>query len=636
MTRPTGPKNKATKPKAKPKAKPRAKAQVAKAASKPARKSAPSSKIKVTYPKGKRSWLRSVLRWGIAAGIWLGIGLGIYLIFCAYSLPDLDEVAAKPRRPAVVVEAANGRMLASYGDLHGGYTRYSDLSPYLVEALLATEDRGFFHHFGVSPTSIARAMVVNIKAGHLRQGGSTITQQLAKNLFLTKDRTLHRKVQELLLSFWLEAKFTKTQILGLYFSRVYFGGGTYGIEAAAQKFYGRTARTVNLYQAAVLVGALKAPSRYNPLASPKASHARAMRVLKNMVAVGYLEKSKLSHVHRSIPVSAQRGAQVRFFSDWVLDMVGDRMGPPSKDVWVRSTLDFPAQQIAEDTLLAVLDEKGRAHHIGNGAVVVMDHSGAVRAMVGGRTYVAGGFNRATQAVRQPGSTIKPFVYLSAFANGMSPETVMNDEPVTIGKWSPHNWNHRFQGPVTLRKALTYSLNTIPVKIWQRVGAKTVAATTARFGLPLGANPGPSVVLGSKGTTLLDLTAAYAGLANGGIGVWPHGLESVRDRHDRILDRPQGGGPGRIAQADNVSDVVDILGDVVAIGTGKRARTGFPVAGKTGTTQNGRDAWFVGFSDRYVVGVWLGNDDNSPMIKVGGSNLPAEIWRDIMIDLHAQF
>jgi len=624
MTRPAKSKTKtATKPKAKTKAKPQAKkAGGKKAATTPKAKSSTS-----------RNWLRLGIRWGVAGAVWGGIALGIYLVFCAYGLPDLDKVAATPRRPAVVVEANDGQMIATYGNLHGGYVGYSDVSPHLVKALLATEDRNFFSHYGIAPFSVARAMWVNLQAGYVKQGASTITQQLAKNLFLTRDRTIHRKVQELLLAFWLEAKFTKTQILGLYFSRVYFGGGTYGIEAAAQKFYNRSAKALNLYQSAVLVGALKAPSRYNPLSNPKASHARALQVLKNMENAGYLTTAERKAVRRNAPASAQVGAQVRFFSDWVLDLVGDRMGSPDQDVWVRSTLDIGAQRIAEDILLAKLDEQGRRHKASNGAVVVMDHSGAVRAMVGGRKYAAGGFNRATQAHRQPGSTIKPFVYLAAFQHGYSPESTAIDQPVQIGDWTPRNATGRYLGEVTLRKALVHSINTIPVQMWQALGKQTILTTLSRFGLPQKPSSGPSVVLGAGATTLLDLTAAYATLANGGIGVWPHGLESVRNSRDDMLDQPSGGGPGRIAPREAVSDVVDIMTDVIAYGTGRRARTGFPVAGKTGTTQNGRDAWFVGFSDRYVVGVWLGNDDNSPMYKVGGGTLPAEIWRDIMIDLH---
>ncbi len=586
-------------------------------------------------PQSSGGWWRFLLRWGLAAGVWGGIAVTIYILFCAYNLPDLDEVAAAPRRPAVVVEAADGNILSSYGDLHGGYVGYNDLSPHLVKALLATEDRRFFSHFGVAPFSVARAMWINLRAGHVRQGASTITQQLAKNLFLTRDRTIHRKVQELLLAFWLEAKFSKTQILGLYFSRVYFGGGTYGIEAAAQKYYGRSARTLTLYQSAVLIGTLKAPSRYNPLSNPQASHKRALQVLKNMENAGYLTEAERKSVRRTAPAAASVGAQVRYFSDWVLESVGDRMGPPAQDLWVRSTLDAGAQRIAEDTLTAALDAEGQRHHVSNGAVVVMDRSGAVRAMVGGRRYVAGGFNRATQAVRQPGSTIKPFVYVAAFENGMTPNTVLTDEPTSVGNWSPRNATGRFMGPVSLRLALTKSLNTIPAQLWQHLGRDRVLSTMARFGLPQGSSAGPSAVLGTGATTLLDLTAAFATLANGGIGVWPHGVDTVRDSHGSILHRPSGGGPGRVASAAAVSDVVDILADVIAKGTGHRAQTGFPVAGKTGTTQNGRDAWFVGFSDHYVVGVWLGNDDNSPMEKVAGGTLPAKIWRDIMIDLHTR-
>ncbi|MGE4527169.1 MAG: transglycosylase domain-containing protein [Rhodospirillaceae bacterium] len=596
-----------------------------------ARRAGPKAKTRKTSP-ARTGRGRAFLRWAVAGCIWAGIALAGYLVYCAYGLPDVDAAAREPRRPAVVVEAADGRVLATYGDLHGGYVRFADISPNLIHALLATEDRGFYSHFGVAPLSVARAVWVNLRAGGVRQGASTITQQLAKNLFLSRDRTIHRKVQELLLAFWLEAKFSKNQILALYLNRVYFGGGTYGVEAAARRFYGRSAKDVDVYQAAVLIGSLKAPSRYNPLASPEAADKRARQVIRNMADAGYLSATAAARVPRRSAIGAGGGGLSRYFTDWVLDAVGDRLGAPDRDVWVRSTLDPRAQRIAEEALTSALDRDGARHHVGEGAVVVMDRSGAVRAMVGGRSYVAGGFNRATQAVRQPGSTIKPFVYLTAFSQGLSPETVFDDAPVAIGGWSPRNADNRFRGPVTLRTALIHSLNTVPVRLWQRLGAAPILATCARFGLPQDGDANPSMVLGSGTATLLDLTAAYAALANGGVGVWPRGLESVRDAKNRTLDRPAGGGPGRIADADAVATLTDILGAVIAEGTGRRARLSIPAAGKTGTTQNGRDAWFVGFTDRYVAGVWLGNDDNSPMENIGGGTLPARIWRDVMEDL----
>jgi penicillin-binding protein 1A len=588
------------------------------------------AKASPTRPGG---WRRVLLRWGAAALVWCGIALAGYLVWCAYGLPDPDAAAREPRRPAVVVESADGRLIASYGDLHGGSVRLTEMSPHLIHALLATEDRSFYSHFGVAPLSVARAMWVNLRAGGVRQGASTITQQLAKNLFLSRDRTINRKVQELMLAFWLEAKFSKDQILALYLNRVYFGGGTHGVEAAARRFYARPAKNLDVYQSAALIGALKAPSRYNPLSAPEASDRRARQVIRNMADAGYLTAEQAEKVPRRTAVAAAAGEQARFFADWVLDTVGDRLGPPDRDLWVRSTLDPRAQRIAEEALAATLARDGDAHKVGEGAVVVMDRAGAVRAMVGGRTYVAGGFNRATQAARQPGSTVKPFVYLAAFARGLSPDAVIDDAPVNIGGWSPRNSDDRFRGPVTLREALIHSLNTVPVRLWQTLGGGTVRDALARVGLPQPDDAGPSIVLGSGSATLLDLTAAYAALANRGIGVWPRGIDTVRDAAGRILDKPGGDGPGRVADAAATAQVTDILSAVLTEGTGRQARPNVPAAGKTGTTQNGRDAWFVGFTDRYVVGVWLGNDDNSPMKTVGGGTLPARIWRDVVNRLH---
>ncbi len=599
-----------------------------------ARRAKPKPKAKTKSPSAKSPSLRRLLvRWGLAAFVWCGIAFAGYLVWCAYGLPDLDQAAREPRRPAVVVESADGRLLAGYGDLHGGGVRLTEISPHLIHALLATEDRSFYSHFGIAPLSVARAVWVNLRAGGVRQGASTVTQQLAKNLFLSRDRTLTRKVQELMLAFWLEAKFSKDQILELYLNRVYFGGGTYGVEAAARRFYARPAKTLDVYQSAVLIGALKAPSRYNPLSAPESSDRRARQVIRNMADAGYLSAEQAERVPRRPAVAANAGEQARFFADWVLDAVGDRLGPPDRDLWVRSTLDPRAQRIAEEALSATLSREGEKHRVGEGAVVVMDRSGAVRAMVGGRAYAIGGFNRATQAARQPGSTVKPFVYAAAFARGLSPDTVMEDAPVSIGGWSPRNSDDRFRGPVTLRTALIHSINTVTVRLWQSLGGDAVRAALARVGLPQTENAGASIVLGSGSATLLDLTAAYAALANQGTGVWPHGIESVRDASGRVLDKPSGGGPGRVVDATAAAQVAEILAGVLTEGTGRQAKPAVPAAGKTGTTQNGRDAWFVGFTDRYVVGVWMGNDDNSPMKGVSGGTLPAQTWRDIVNRLH---
>ena len=592
----------------------------------------PSAPPKVAIPRRRRSG--ALLRWAFALVCWGGVALCAYLVYCAYGLPDLDEAALTPRRPAVVVEAADGSIIATTGDLHGGYVRFEDLSPHLVNALLATEDRGFYSHFGIAPMSVLRAAWVNLRAGRVRQGASTVTQQVAKNLFLTQERTIHRKVQELLLAFWLEAKFSKHQILALYFNRVYFGGGTYGIEAAARRFYGTPARALGLYPSAALVGALKAPSRFNPLAAPEASDRRARQVLANMEDAGYLKPGTAAKVSRVAPVRGA-GAQSHFFADWIVEVLHDRLGLADRDLWVRTTLDPTAQQIAEAALEDVLSRDGPAHDAGEGAVVVLDRSGAVRAMVGGRTYVPGGFNRATQAVRQPGSTIKPFVYLAALETGMTPDTPIEDAPIRIGDWAPQNVDGRFRGRVTLRQGLIHSINTVAVRLWLELGPQPILSMCRRFGLPQPETAGASVVLGTGETTLLDLTAAYAGLAAGGIGVWPRGIEAVRDETGRVVDRPAGGGPGRVADPAAVATLTGMMEGVMAEGTGRRARFGGWAAGKTGTTQNGRDAWFEGFSNRYVVGVWLGNDDNSPMKKVVGGTLPAEVWRRVMAKLEAR-
>lgn len=560
------------------------------------------------------------------------LGVGV-LAYFAYDLPDVDAVDAATRRPSVTVVAANGARIASFGQIYGEVVQVEDLPAYLPGAVMAVEDRRFYDHFGIDVLGLARAMWVNLQAGRVVQGGSTITQQAAKNLFLTHERTLKRKVQELLLALWLETKFTKNQIFTLYLNRVYLGAGTYGVEAAAQRYFDRSARDVTPWQAAVLAGLLKAPSRYNPAADPQAARDRAAVVLDAMAATGVLSPAQAKAARAGETTQAARARPGRHFADWVMERAEEYVGAVGADIVIHTTLDPGLQAAAEQALRTVLAAKGGPVNAREGAVVVLDGSGAVRAMAGGRDYGRSQFNRATQARRQPGSAFKPFIYLAALETGLDPEDTVLDAPITVEGWSPENFDRRTRGPVTLREAVQRSLNTVAVRLSEDVGRSTVLATARRLGLDVPASAPPSVALGTEETAVLPLVGAYVPFANGGYAVIPHGIERITTRDGRTLYQRQGAGPGRVIDDGTLWQLNHMLAGVITEGTGRAAAIGRPAAGKTGTSADFRDAWFVGYTADYVAGVWVGNDDNSPMKKVTGGSLPADIWAAVMTAAH---
>ena len=581
---------------------------------------------------GRRSWLGFLAIWGLVALVWLGIAGGGVLVYYAHDLPDLDEVMSTTRKPSVSLLASDGAVLASYGDLYGESISLSDLPPVLPQAVMAVEDRRFRNHFGLDPVGLARAIVVNAQAGRVVQGGSTITQQLAKNLFLTPERTVKRKVQELLLAFWLEYRFTKDQILGLYLNRVYLGAGTYGVDAAARRFFGKPASEINVYEAAMLAGLLKAPSRYNPASDPDVAHSRALNSLRAMVSAGYLteEEARVAASQRSgtQTVSAWRG---RYYADWVLGEVRDFVGYHPHDLIVKTTLDRRLQRVAEQKLTQMLVQEGVPRNATQGALVAMTPQGAVRALVGGQDYRHSQFNRATQARRQPGSAFKPFVYLAGMEAGMSPDQRFEDRPVSLDGWSPDNFAGRYYGGVTLRESFARSLNSVAVQVAQEVGVNAVARTAQRLGIRSELTPHPSLALGTSEVSLLELTGAYAVLANQGLEALPYGIEEIRDSTGEVLYRRSGGRPGRLVEASSVQRMTDVLRASIVWGTSRAADPDRPAAGKTGTSQGFRDAWFVGYTAELVSGVWLGNDDGARMLDVTGGTLPAMLWKQFTVE-----
>jgi penicillin-binding protein 1A len=574
--------------------------------------------------------LRRVLTWATVAAIWCAVAVSGLLAWYAYDLPELGEIEKLTRRPNVTLLAADGTRLASFGDRFGATYSLQELPPHLPHAVIAVEDRRFYEHGGIDYRGLLRAVYVNLREGRISQGGSTLTQQLAKNLFLTSDRTLKRKIQEVMLAFWLEHRFTKDQILTIYLNRVYLGAGTYGVDAAARHYFGKPATRVTLYESALLAGLLKAPSRLNPTRDPEGADQRAALVLQTMVESEFITpEQSAAALREKTPTRIARGDVAPHFADWVLAQVRDYLGGIDTDLRVVTTLDPSLQRIANEELAAVLDAEGAKRKAGQAALVSLAPDGAVRALVGGRDYGESQFNRVTQALRQPGSAFKTFVYLAALESGLTPDSIVTDAPVRVSNWTPDNYNGRYYGDVTLRESFARSMNSVAVRLTQRVGAKTVAATAQRLGISSELSPTGGIALGASEVTLLDLTGAYAAFANQGRRVLPYGITEIRDAAGRLLfqrDRTPG---DHVVSGQQLAQMGNMMAATIVWGTGKAAQPGRAAAGKTGTSQDFRDGWFVGFTAELVTGVWFGNDDSTPMDKVTGGSLPAQLWGRVM-------
>ncbi len=576
--------------------------------------------------------LRWTFKWSLVAAVWFFVTAAGLIAWYAYDLPDVEKLQATARRPAIVLTDRRGDTIATFGDLYGTAVRLGDLPKFLPQAVIATEDKRFYSHFGVDLRGLMRAIWVNVRQRRIREGGSTISQQLAKNLFLSPARTLRRKVQETLLALWLERKFTKDQILTIYLNRVYLGAGTYGVDAAARRFFGKPARQVNLYEAAMLAGLLKAPSRLNPGSSPKLARKRAKLVLARMVDAGFItEKRAAMAIKRKHKLAAGlTGAGRYYFADWVLARAADFIGDTNRDIVIVTTLDSRMQDIGEGQLERYLARFSDKLKVSQGALVALSPNGAVRAMIGGRDYRKSQFNRATQARRQPGSAFKTFVFLAAIEAGIKPTDRFIDAPIRIGRWQPRNYANRYYGRVTLRESLTRSLNSVAVRVSEKVGRGKVIRVARRLGIKSKLRAHPSIALGAAEVTMLELTGAYATLANKGMGVNPYGILEIRERSGRVLYRRRGSGLGRVIAHSHVANMNDVLRSVIVWGTGKNAKIDRPAAGKTGTSQDFRDAWFIGYTPDLVVGVWVGNDGSKPMKGVTGGSLPSWIWKGFMV------
>jgi penicillin-binding protein 1A len=578
---------------------------------------------------------RAALRVLFMACAWVALVLGGAFLYFVARLPDPILLTLDDRPPNLTILASDGTVLAERG-LRRGYVRLDRLPPYLSQAVIATEDRRFYNHLGVDPVGLVRAGFRNLVAGSVVQGGSTITQQLAKNLFLSPDRTMARKLEEAIYAIWLERRFTKDEILELYLNRVYFGGGTYGVEAAARRYFGRSARSVTLTQAALLAGLLKAPSRYAPTRSVELATTRVDVVLDNMVEAGFLSSAEAE-------AAAGEPLRLRTFSDetgypyavdWVAETLPEVVGNTEGDLVVETTIDAGLQRAAQLTLRQTLDAEGKDLDVSEGAVVVLDTSGGIKALIGGRSYRSSPFDRAVKALRQPGSAFKPFVYLTALESGYTPDSIANDEPVAVEGWAPKNHTGTYRGAVTLRDSFAQSINTVAVKLADEVGRGNVVSTARRLGIRSELHDRPSLALGTAEVTPLELVAAYVPFANGGEGITPHIIARVRNGDGKLLYEYKSAGLSRVVNESYVAEMNDMMNATMVSGTGREAALPDQIAGgKTGTSQNSRDAWFVGYTAHYVGGVWVGNDDGSKMRNVTGGTLPAHIWHHIMLYAH---
>ncbi len=591
-----------------------------------------------SFKPRRKPLLRRIAYGGAVVGVW-GAMLGIVLIaYLSLDLPDLENLpAAGSNDTAIVVKAINGATLVRQGPIYGDWISYEQTPKALIDAFVAIEDRSYFDHGGIDGKGLARAVWSNVRAGGVRAGGSTITQQLAKNLFLSSDRTIKRKAQELLLALWLEQKFTKEQILTLYLNRVYFGGGAYGVDAASRKFFGHSAANLSIAESAMLAGLVKAPSRLAPHINPDGAWERARIVLAAMADTGSLSeaaKTKISGQPPKVKASVA-GRNIRFYTDWV-EMEARRLAPNlrGKSLIIFTTLDPSVQRAASLAVSRGLEDEGKRRNASQAALVAIDHDGAVRAMVGGKDYGKSQYNRATQAKRQPGSAFKLFSYLAALEAGIKPGDRYIDKPTVVDDWAPKNYSNTFSGEMSVQEAFARSINTVAVQVSEKIGREKAAAVAKRLGIRTNVSPVPSLPLGTEEVRLLELAGSYAAIANGGHLAEPYSIVEISSLEGEVIYRRRPTQPRTVLRSDVVEDMSAMLTSVVNWGSGRNAALARPAAGKSGTSQDSRDAVFAGFTSEMTAAVWVGNDDGTPMNNVTGGGLPARIWQDFMTEAHA--
>lgn len=556
-------------------------------------------------------------------------------------LPNKDAMWEMNLKPNTTLLDLNGNIIGHRGPNIGRPLKIDEMPKYLPEAFLAIEDERFYEHPGIDRKAIMRAFLENTKSGTRRQGGSTLTQQLVKNMLLTPDRNYRRKFQEMWLAYEMEQVLSKPEILELYLNRIDLGGRTFGVEAASQKYFGKSAKDITLAEAAMLASLPKAPSRYAPTRNYEGAKTRSKLVLQRMLANGFITLTEMSEAETNPPVIAEgkddiiEPVLIGHAFDMLTERARELVGHKSKDLIVKTTIDPELQKIAHDSMTNVIEKNEKRRKVSEGSFVMVDNaSGAIRVLVGGRNYGQSKFNRAAQAERQPGSSFKAFVYASALEQGFSPGTVRVDQPTDINGWAPANYTKRYRGPMTIREALKHSINTIAAQVGAEVGPGNVADIATRFGIKTRMRPHYSIALGASEVTLVDLTSAYMVFANEGIKRETYMIESVSNTSGEVLYTRSAQTPERVYAARYARQMISMLRDVVDTGTGHGAKIGTrELGGKTGTSQDFRDAWFIGFSKQYTAGVWMGNDDNSSMVKVTGGLLPVDAWRAFMVKAH---
>lgn len=571
------------------------------------------------------------------------LGAAGSVVLLALAMPAFEETAGDWRAQAdfaVTVLDRYGNEIGQRGIIQRDSVPVDEIPDHVVKSVLATEDRRFFDHYGIDFLGLLRAMTENVRANSVVQGGSTITQQLAKNLFLSNERTIERKVKEAFLAVWLEMNLSKKEILQLYLDRAYMGGGTFGIAAAADFYFDKAIKDVNLAEAAMLAGLFKAPARYAPHINLPAARSRANEVLTNLVEAEFMTEGQVIAARRDPAGVVDRDNQQHpdYFLDWVFDEVRRiAANAPTHALVARTTIDMNIQAAAEEALEYHLRQYGKDYGVGQGAIVVMENNGAVRAIVGGRDYGTSQFNRATRAQRQVGSSFKPYVYAAAMENGFTPDTAIVDGPISWGNWSPKNYSRGYRGRVTLSTALIKSINTVPVRLAkQHLGIKPIKELAEKMGVESPVFSDKTMVLGTSGLTVLDQATGYNVFANGGFAGTRHGITQLLTHSGDVIydwrkDAPE---PERVLSEQAVSAMNSILVQVPEIGTARRsALEGIRSAGKTGTTQAYKDAWFVGYTGNYTTAVWLGNDDYTPTRNMTGGSLPAMTWQRLMTYAH---
>lgn len=593
---------------------------------------------KSSAPRRKRSWFKLLFKLALLGILCLGLVIGWY----SYDLPNIRTLEQAERKPSITMVTKDGELLTTYGDLYGTTITLDKIPKYVPQAVLAIEDHRFYEHIGIDLISFTRALFNNVIRGKVVQGGSSITQQLAKNFLLAKkkfhytDRSLRRKVQELLVSLWLEYHFTKDQILSIYLNRIDFGAGVYGFDAAAQRYFFKSLRDVSIFEAGILAGMLKAPTRYNPLRHPKSAAERGTTVIKKMVEYKYISKPTgdaeiKTGQDRLLNRKIDTGSY-RYFTDWIMDTLPSYLGYIDRDLVVVTSLNIKAQNAAHHSIQTMIATQGQKLGFEQMALITMNTDGEVLAMVGGKDYSKSQFNRVTQALRQPGSAFKSFVYMAAFEKGTKPSDIMNDEQQSYGKWRPKNIYNQYRGDLTIEEAFAYSSNTITVKLLHQTGVGRLIKLVRRLGINTKLQRNLTLALGSGEVTLFDMTSAIGVVANGGYEIYPHGVVEIRDKANNEILYKSGTPQLRKLLDEHVVQYTDqIFSASVQYGTSKRSKLNhnIPSAGKSGTTQKHRDGWFIGYVKHRngpITGIWAGNDNDAPTKGLVGGTVPAETWK----------